>query len=200
MSGLENVPKPLWGRVMAFNLTHQADPSYLAAALKPLDVMRVKNEFLLSKAAARSLKRLPRFYDFSTPFRRLALLPRQKLWQLILYAGTALHNEGLRRVIDAARVKTLRQSLGAAYTFALRASPLLAPPPPSSPLPNSAAGFAADGHKLLVTAAVNEPLTLQKLWALRFPPSLEWAATAADEQFTVRAAAFLVRVGGQVGD
>ena len=198
MSELQNVPKSLWGKVIEFNFSPQLDHGYLVDALKPLAAAEVEDEFLLAKAAARAFKGLPKFYDFSTPFRRLALLQPKKLWQLILYAGTALHHRSLRKVIDKVRVKDLRRKLGSAYDFALNAAPLLAPPKTAAEMPQAAAEFALSGHQLLATAMAKEPPALQNLWELRFPANLGRRTTVDDDELTTEAAAFLVRVGRQI--
>ncbi len=197
---LEKAPRQLWSEILAFNFAPQVDYSYLTAALQPLDAAKVKNRFLLASAAVAAFKdkKLPRFYDFSTPFRCLALLSPPKLWQLILFSGVGIYHEQLRKLIDKARVRKLRRELGSSYDFAINSAPLLAPPPPGEKLPTDPAEFALVGHRLLEAAAVKEPPPLQKLWALRFPKHMGWRAVAADDSSAEGAAAFLVRVSRQL--
>jgi len=181
---------------LRFNFAPQVDPHFLKDALKPLDVDKISSSFLLSSAASKKLHHLPRFYDFTTDFRRLALLPRLELIRLILYAGAAGYHRSLKKIIKAYEVRKLRTSLGSVFNFALRVAPLLSPPNISGQLPKSASGFAAAGHKMLVMAAANESAEFQSLLALRFPPNLKWDSTAVEKSEEL--SAFFVRVAGQM--
>ena len=74
--------------------------------------------------------------DFSRPSARVLLLPGDLLQRLCLYLGLALFSERLRNEIEGARVRAVRDAVGAeAYDFALKRAPLLGRLPPAPPLP-----------------------------------------------------------------
>ena len=182
-------------QALRFNFAPQIDPHFLKGVLMPLDMDKLTSPFLLAKAA-QSLKELPCFYDFSTPFRRLALLPRLQQIKLVMYAGAAGHHHQLKKIIKAQEVENLKDILGSALGFTLKVAPLLSPPKITTPLPTTTSGFASAGHQMLVRAAVGEPTDLQTLWALRFPPSLKWGGVAGEKSKEL--AAFFVRVANQM--
>ncbi len=129
--------------------------------------------------------------DFSDPRARLVLLPGGLLRQLCLYIGLASHSDLLRKELDGARVRALRQAVGDhAYDFAIKRAPLLGRLPAAGPLADSVEPrlYALDGAAALAGWLAGADADLAGVLGRRFALKLPMPWRQAIERATRPAA------------
>lgn len=181
----------LFKRIYEFNhlVSEYIDPSYLEMkafeVFKPYWEVLKKNSRQKNRLSAYLVRKMglegEYFYDFSEPRLRLALMDRQVLEKLFIYAGGVLFSEKIKQLIAKEKVLALKESIGeAVYFFATKRSGLLTGIIPSieindekSTVLNRDQLYYA-GKKCFEVCLANEAEALLERIKLKFPKDLEW--------------------------